>query len=511
MALVVACSLSACRSSGEQKLQKGIHECNLALVEEALAESADPNMMIDSFWDDSVDVPALFAAVECGNRDIVQLLLENKAAPNAQNDEGVSVFGLAAGLGGIDVCDRLYQYGAKTDGRDNHGYTALERMLTNVTASSTMPSNADDAMVDKIDALIEMGVPVSYDTFACIYRTSSGELSDQYYLTQYVANKIADTPSFAEQLPDVLRMAICGTLSPQTEIPDLTDWSTEEKQALLFYTLAFGQTNHLEQILHQGIDLTKTDAWGNTALSVAAAFNDLDMVVYVLQNSQCDIQQTNQNGVSALDLALSRGKVENAAYLQKQGAAFSHAQDGNDNFDTLQLCAAKGQLASLQFLYESSYETNEVSLSLAFEWALWHDHTETAQYLITHFAMSPTLYGQMGYVLSRACEYGDKEVAELLISKGASVDGPADDPPLLSAITYPSQEKSLAMVTCLVEKGADVNRCDSTGETALQRAVSYGQIDVVEYLLNAGAVITDDAMQTAKESGCKRMVSLLQN
>ena len=126
--------------------------------------------------------------------------------------------------------------------------------------------------------------------------------------------------------------------------------------------------------------------------------------------------------------------------------------------------------------------------------------------------MPEKLYGQMGYVLSRACYYNNQEVAELLISKKAPVNGLESDIPILSAITPHSQKNSLNMVKYLVERGADVNQCDPiTKETALQRAISYGQKDIVQYLLNKGVVVTDEAIRVAKKAGNEYILELLQS
>ena len=76
------------------------------------------------------------------------------------------------------------------------------------------------------------------------------------------------------------------------------------------------------------------------------------------------------------------------------------------------------------------------------------------------------------------------EVAELLLDAGATVDvGLLKETPLMRA----SANGYIDTVQLLVARGADLNRADSGGRTALHYAAESGQHRVVEFLLNAGA------------------------
>ncbi len=57
----------------------------------------------------------------------------------------------------------------------------------------------------------------------------------------------------------------------------------------------------------------------------------------------------------------------------------------------------------------------------------------------------------------------------------------------------------------LVEKGAKLDIQDNAGRTALHLASSYGKIEVVQYLVNAGAdaTIKDKDGKTAKDQACE--------
>ena len=60
----------------------------------------------------------------------------------------------------------------------------------------------------------------------------------------------------------------------------------------------------------------------------------------------------------------------------------------------------------------------------------------------------------------------------------------------------------LDWVHTVIEEGADINWCDSVGETALFGACGWGRIDVISYLLQQGALVN-----IQEESGLTPSVS----
>ena len=89
--------------------------------------------------------------------------------------------------------------------------------------------------------------------------------------------------------------------------------------------------------------------------------------------------------------------------------------------------------------------------------------------------------------------FGHAGVLHFLLMNGADADQPAQNAtevrPIHSAVAFGQQEVSLAMVTELVDHGADVNAAQQGGWTALHQAAAHGQIQLVELLLSKGAEI----------------------
>lgn len=85
-----------------------------------------------------------------------------------------------------------------------------------------------------------------------------------------------------------------------------------------------------------------------------------------------------------------------------------------------------------------------------------------------------------------AVRYGHKEVAELLLNKGANINAVERRrrTPLHAAVRYNSHKE---LVELLLEKGANVNAVDNLDMTPLHFALKYDQEELVGLLLKKGA------------------------
>ena len=89
-------------------------------------------------------------------------------------------------------------------------------------------------------------------------------------------------------------------------------------------------------------------------------------------------------------------------------------------------------------------------------------------------------------MLIRAAQFGQIEVAKMLLAHGANVNykGPAGYTALTSAV----EEGSLERVRLLLDTGADMSILGGSGSgTALHSAARYGQVEIVRLLLQRGA------------------------
>jgi len=92
-----------------------------------------------------------------------------------------------------------------------------------------------------------------------------------------------------------------------------------------------------------------------------------------------------------------------------------------------------------------------------------------------------------GFTLVDACTYGRVEVVEILIERGADIEGKDDygDTPLIEA----SASGRVEVVEILVERGADIEAKDYYGNTPLLIASMDEHVEVVKFLIESGADI----------------------
>jgi ankyrin repeat protein len=107
---------------------------------------------------------------------------------------------------------------------------------------------------------------------------------------------------------------------------------------------------------------------------------------------------------------------------------------------------------------------------------------------------------------------------KILIEKGASPNETNDaGVPLISLASARSDSEGLEVVKILLASGADINKADARGKTALFHAAKNGNKDVVEYLLanKANYTLTDKSGNTARiaayQAGNNEIVEVLDN
>ncbi len=113
----------------EAKLLKAIGAEDLKYVQHILEEGADVNMRIPDIDDVLISADAgdsmLMYAVEKGNMELVQILLDNDADINARGSEGRTALMIAAQFDSVDILNLLLERGANVNARDANGESAL--------------------------------------------------------------------------------------------------------------------------------------------------------------------------------------------------------------------------------------------------------------------------------------------------------------------------------------------------------------------------------------------------
>ncbi len=222
------------------------------------------------------------------------------------------------------------------------------------------------------------------------------------------------------------------------------------------------------------------------------------------------ISEKNSDGFTALHLAAAMGRVSVARLLLSKGANVNAGD--KDGFTPLAFAAQNGheQVARLLIDNGSSLESRE-GLMTPLETAKRSKHKAVADMLRRRGAKhhpSDTLFD--------AIENWDTKAVERFIAEGTPVNEPDayDDPDL--PLHHVAQKGFLDIAQLLVSKGASVNaRCGQQQWTPLHDAVFRNHVEVAEFLLQKGAKVNARStygvtpMHWAKNNNNSAMIQLL--
>lgn len=272
-----------------------------------------------------------------------------------------------------------------------------------------------------------------------------------------------------------------------------------------------GHTETVRLLLDRGADPLEPAQWlgfGGPPLVIAAEEGHTETVKVLLDAKGVQVDMCR---VSALWAAASKGHTETVALLLAHGARVNDRCAPSDA-SALDVAAEGGHTDTVNLLVQHGAEVNrpdetgQMPLMLAAKGC----HTDTVSALIAHGADVSTkgkLFGQTALAIAAA--RGCDETVKVLVKSGADLEAKQDPSGLHAffgtALPTPGKNSDTtgwtpimtaaaedgASVPALVHAGADVNRADRYGQTALliaAREAHYaGKAEVVSALLAGGA------------------------
>ena len=239
------------------------------------------------------------------------------------------------------------------------------------------------------------------------------------------------------------------------------------------------QSGNLSIVLEKingGVDVNKPNwMWGVTPLELAVEEGSLE-IVRVLLGAGADPNL----GITAspLELSASRGYTKIFQELIKAGAVIEK-QDSQ----VLKEAARKGNLEIVKILVEAGVNPNRYSANMTlplFE-AMINFHQETYQYL-SHFTSAENVYEINQSALIYAVESDEIETIKFIDKVGVDLNLIINIYGDITALMLAAKLHKPELVKVLLNLGVEVDKNNSSGQTALMYAVRFKRIEYLQLI-----------------------------
>jgi ankyrin repeat protein len=391
-------------------------------------------------------------ALEEGDVDAVQRMIEAGADLNEQPLLDPPLLHLAAGLGLLDVVDLLIERGVDVDVTDARGRTAVHHV-----ASRPRPR------AEPLQTLTKRGLP------------------------------------FADARPEVIDHLV--------GLGGRVDTADREGRTPLFEAAAHGDERVVACLVRHGADVNVGDRYGISPLHVAAEADGANGIAPFL-DAGADVSARIPGGDCPLHWAAGWGAPEAVRLLLERGACLNVRGYGGGT--PLHVAARRGRKEAVDVLLEHGADEDPLAAVLLgdlpilrqalahdpaialtrhnegrtlLHWAAEVGNAEAVALLLENGADHATRDPRGRTALHVVAQNGKRDVAEVLLAAGAEVNA-TDFAPGATPLLYAAGRSDAEFVGVLLEAGGDVNAEDAQGRRPLDVA---GSSAVSVLLREAGA------------------------
>ncbi|GAB0092386.1 Ankyrin repeat [Sergentomyia squamirostris] len=225
------------------------------------------------------------------------------------------------------------------------------------------------------------------------------------------------------------------------------------------------------------------------SLIAACTDNDVNAVRRLLGEGNSTINEGTDDGESLLSLACSAGYYELAQVLLAMSAQVEDRGQKNDCTPLMEAASA-GHVDIIKLLISHGADVNAQSSTgnTPLMYACAGGHVAAVRELLAHGANVED-HNENGHTpLMEAASAGHVEVAKILLEHGAGINTHSNEFKE-SALTLACYKGHLDMVRFLLEAGADQEHKTDEMHTALMEASMDGHVEVARLLLDSGAQV----------------------
>ncbi len=291
-------------------------------------------------------------------------------------------------------------------------------------------------------------------------------------------------------LDKALEAAIQG--DDETLQSQIKEGTVEDESETLKYAAAFCNRKTLKLMRDNGFDFAVKDDNGMTLLHIAALCNTKDVVEYLLSTGLDATSTTNEDYFQPITYAVIGAKTETLKYLLNQGYQYQRGEkyyneDYDADFQAWSWAAAcqNGSLASIQSMMDTGYECSSHDYYIGY--------TEGADYAVKYLLKNniPVKPYKWGLITEGILTEYIPEV----LSRGAKMSN--------FRFRQLCENRNLEMIKFILDNPSYSKGLDK--ESALEQAIGYGALDVVQYLVGQGADVNKKLDDDGEYKGCTSM------
>ncbi|KAL2068429.1 hypothetical protein VTL71DRAFT_16527 [Oculimacula yallundae] len=474
--------------------------------------------------EEHLDNAVLWAAKK-GNDEVLEVLLDKKANPNALSKNGSTPLLKAAKRGNLATIQLLLKWKADINLANEKGETPLYRSSNNgfeAVAEELLRKHADLNIPIKsgstpllaaikqanghlaeilLDAGAEVNVKNDLNETPLYWACAEGSAVIVKRLLDNGAEPNVITKHHSTPLLKAIESENTAAVDLLLQNKDKAKFEVTDSNVYSALNLAswMGNKEVVKMLLALGADLMVLDQDGDTPLHQAAYSGHLD-VVSILLNAGANPEARNKVGKSPLHYAAGNGHVDIMELLLSKNVQLDHGDC--EGRTPLSLASANGHDNAIRLLsdHTADVDSKDNIGRSPISWAASENKESTVVLLHTLKANIESVDRNDRTALSWAASQESIAAANQLLLLYADVE--CKDKDGRTALSWAASGGQDEMAKRLLEAKAHVISFDNDGRSPLSWAVSARNEEVVTLLLQQDPDIQIEAEEKAKNGGC---------